>query len=588
MSWFMGHWSHPQNLWLLLLILPLGLFLFFGITRRRRALGTLVDNQLVPAMTGNYRPGLDFIRALLLIAACSFLVLALAGPRWGSRLMEVNRRGVDVFFLLDTSASMEAEDLKPSRLQAAQAELDSLIDELSENRLGLIVFSGQAVVQCPLTLDSGAVKMALYYQRPDALPIPGTSLGKAIRMAVADFPAADDSGKAIILLTDGEDHGGDVAEAAREAKAAGVVIFPIGVGTDAGAPIPSRDQSGAAAGFKTDSTGKTVMSRLNEGPLKELARTTGGQYVRLTYREGEVETIRKAINGLEKGELGAQAGEQMIARFTWPLGIALVLLLFELVLGMPLRFNRRRDTALSALVVLIIITSLPAQASPWSLVRKGNSLYNHKDYPAAAESYRQAQVEEPDSGIAGYDLGNALYRQGKYAEALAEFQAAAQRDPAIAARALYNSGNACFQMQRYQEAFNHYKASLLLNPDDRDAKANLELARRKMQEQRRQGEQQQKPGQEGQAGQPDQPDRQEGQPQKPGQEGQPAQPDQPDRQGATSGKPTDRPEEEGRVVEGMSEADVERLLRMIHQEEVRAYTNQQGVQRRRVRVDKDW
>ena len=227
------------------------------------------------------------------------IVIALARPRWGFEWKEVKRKGVDIMIALDVSKSMGAQDIPPNRLSRAQREIIDLIRMLQGDRIGLIAFAGVGFVQCPLTTDYGAVKMFLSHIDDDFIPIPGTSLGDAIRLGVKSLTESSElhsAGKAIILITDGEDHESKPLEAADEALKAGVKIFTIGMGKQGGAPIPNE-----RGGFKKDRSGNLILSKLDEGTLQKIAGVTGGRYVRST--SGDLDLERIYLDGIKGGDL---------------------------------------------------------------------------------------------------------------------------------------------------------------------------------------------------------------------------------------------------------------------------------------------
>ncbi|HKN46643.1 MAG TPA: VWA domain-containing protein, partial [Candidatus Polarisedimenticolia bacterium] len=230
----------PQYLWALL-ALPILLALFvLAFRRRRRALEVFGDLRLVRRLSPTSSTERRVIKAALVVASALFLVLALARPQWGARLETVSRRGVDVIVAVDTSLSMLTEDVKPNRLAQARAAVASLLDMLQGDRVGLVAFSGTAYVACPLTLDYGAASMFVDVLDPDLLPVPGTAVAESIRAALRAFHSNERRNKVLIMMTDGEDHEGDVQAAARAAADEGITIYTVGVGTPNGEPIPLR------------------------------------------------------------------------------------------------------------------------------------------------------------------------------------------------------------------------------------------------------------------------------------------------------------------------------------------------------------
>jgi Ca-activated chloride channel homolog len=245
--------------------------------RRRQAMARFADPELLGRLTGDIRMRGGGIGSFCLVTGMILLILALAGPRWGSHYQEVTRKGVDILIALDVSRSMLVQDVEPDRLERARREIADFIQVVQGDRMGLVAFAGAAFTQCPLTLDYGALSMFLTALDPDMVPVPGTDLGAALQTAMAAFDGRSATDKVILLITDGEDNEGRGLEAAREAARRGIKIFVFGIGDPSGGPIPAADGKG---GFEKDAQGQLILSRLDEAGLKEIALTTGGTYVR--------------------------------------------------------------------------------------------------------------------------------------------------------------------------------------------------------------------------------------------------------------------------------------------------------------------
>ncbi|MCX5895928.1 MAG: VWA domain-containing protein [Proteobacteria bacterium] len=323
--------SHPSYLFLFWLIPALIFFYIYAFRKKDRLIkafcGEMLASELVPA---HYR-GRQKLKAALIIISFVFLITALMQPRWGFHWEDIKRRGVDILIAIDVSQSMLAEDIKPSRLERAKRKVYDLAQMLEGDRIGLIAFAGTSFVQCPLTLDYGAFKIFLDYLNPDLIPVPGTAIGNAIRKAVTSFNQHERTSKALIIITDGEDHEGNPLETAQEAKKQGIRIFTIGVGQEGGAPIPMKDGSG---GFKKDERGEMVLSRLDETTLQKIALETGGSYVRSVTGDMDLDKIyREDIKGkVEKKELRSTRKKRWEERFPWFIFIAAVLLSLEFFL----------------------------------------------------------------------------------------------------------------------------------------------------------------------------------------------------------------------------------------------------------------
>ena len=323
--------AHPAYLFLFWLVPALIFFYLYAARKKDKLIkifcGETLYAELVPAASRRRQR----LKAALMLGALSFMLVSLMQPRWGFQWEDIKRQGIDIMVAIDVSQSMLAEDIKPSRLERAKRKVYDLCRMLEGDRIGLIAFAGTSFVQCPLTLDYGAFQMFLDYLEPQLIPVPGTAIGQAISTAITSFSRTERTSKALIIITDGEDHEGNPLAAAQEAKKEGIRIFAIGVGQEGGAPIPMNDGSG---GFKKDERGELVLSRLDEATLQKIARETGGSYVRSVTGDLDLDKIyREDIRGtIEKKELRATRKKRWEERFQWFLFAAIVLLGIEFFL----------------------------------------------------------------------------------------------------------------------------------------------------------------------------------------------------------------------------------------------------------------
>jgi Ca-activated chloride channel family protein len=311
----------------------MALFFYWGLRNRRKRLERFVSPVLAPRLIQEFSRFRAVFRVLLLLGFFLFGILALARPQWGTRLETIHRKGVDIFVALDTSYSMNAEDIAPSRLARAKAEIRSLMGKLRGDRLGFVTFAGSAVVQCPLTLDYGAVTLFLDTASTETIPDPGTSIASAIKAANSAFIAKERKYKVLIILTDGEDLEGQVDSAVETAKEAGVVIYTVGIGTPEGRPIPDRDAKGDVVEYHKDADGRVVISRLDERALARIAEHTGGKYFRATTSESELDELYDDVSRMEKKELESRLFQNFEDRFQYPLFLAVILLTAEVWLS---------------------------------------------------------------------------------------------------------------------------------------------------------------------------------------------------------------------------------------------------------------
>lgn len=319
----------PEAFYLLGLLPALAVFFFWTARRRERLKNSLGDARLIERLSLRVSPVRDRFKPALLLSGVFFLVLALARPQWGQGMEQVVARGVDVFLVLDTSFSMDATDVAPSRMERARYIAAELMERLQGNRVGLIVFSGTAFVQCPLTFDYGAARIFLDTVTTGIVPEPGTNITAALDAASRGFIAEGSRYKVVILLTDGEEQSGDAVAAAEKAKGEEIVIHTVGVGTPGGEPIPVRDANGSVTDYLRDDAGQPVLSRLDEDTLGRVSLTTGGEYFRVSERDQEIESIASLVSSMEGEELQSQLFRRFQERFYWPLGIAVALFVTE-------------------------------------------------------------------------------------------------------------------------------------------------------------------------------------------------------------------------------------------------------------------
>jgi Ca-activated chloride channel homolog len=325
--------AQPQLLWLLLLA-PAVAALAVGLWRRRLAADAAwasrgLWDRLLPARSPRrIALSVAFLGLTVLGAA-----LALARPRWGSGTQEVERKGVDVVFLVDSSLSMAARDVSPSRLFVAKSLVRRMARAMPGNRVGLVQTEGTGVVLAPLTLDGGVLDLLLDTVEPASLPTPGTELAPGIETALRLFGEGDEKHRVLVVLSDGEDHGGGIEERIAQLKENGVVVHAIGIGTPQGARIPIPGTSELKRELKRDADGNLVTSRLHEEVLEGLARGTGGTYLRATSAAADPAAILRQIDRMEKRTMESQSLSTLEERFQWPLALAALALGLYLAVG---------------------------------------------------------------------------------------------------------------------------------------------------------------------------------------------------------------------------------------------------------------
>jgi tetratricopeptide (TPR) repeat protein len=491
----MLRFAHPEYLWLLLAVPALAIGLFIVHRWRRRLLTRFISDslfsQLVPDMSGAKRAG----KQTLLLTAVGLLILALANPQVGTRLEEVKRKGIDVFVALDVSLSMKAEDIRPSRLEKAKRDVSSLLRKLKGDRVGLIVFAGEAFVQFPLTADYSAADLFIGAVDVDAVPTPGTMIGAAIDKALDSFRKDLPTQKAIIVVSDGENTEGDVSGATKKAKEEGVKVYTVGMGTPEGAPIPIYS-GGQRVDYKRDRTGSIVLTKLDETTLQQIAAATGGVYRRATSGGNEIEDIYNELSTLQKTEMGSLQVTGYQDQFHYPLAAAIFLLILEHILSerkgkFLARLMRLVPVAQRLSILALMAVSITHAQTVRSHVKAGNDDYTRKRFPEAETEYKKALEEDPTSRIAQFDLGNAYYKQGRFEEAQRSYNASLVNAPTAIDRAAayHNIGNSLFKAGKIAESLEVYKHALKLNPTDDDTRYNYQLARDRLKQQNQQQQQ---------------------------------------------------------------------------------------------------
>jgi Ca-activated chloride channel family protein len=496
--------AHPIWLWGLAGVPLVALAAVIGARRRRKALSSFVGTSLQATLAPGYSWRRHLAKGLLRSLAVAALFVALAGPRFGSQLVKVERQGIDVVIALDTSLSMLAEDVRPNRLERAKQEIDDVISGLDGDRVGIVAFAGEAIALCPLTVDYAAALMLVRSVDVYTISEPGSAIAEAIEAATALFDGSQVGDRAIILVTDGENQEGDPVQAARAAAEEGIRVYAIGLGNPKGELIPEHGADGSITGYKKDARGETVLSRLDEKTLEAVASASGGKYLPATTEGLEIKVLYDEISGMQKKLIKGEFIERKKERFWIPLAVALACLLLDALVST--RATRRRGERVrwlhtgvaAALVAVFSCTAVSAAESvDKGKVRSANKLYKKGDYKEAHRLYRQAlgDTANPATNAPGvyYNGGNALYMQNQFDRALDSYQRGYSADSLLTGKLLYNRANTLLKSGRLDEAVESYLQSLQYLPDDEDARHNLELAlaAKEQQQQQKSGDQKQ-------------------------------------------------------------------------------------------------
>lgn len=520
-----------------LLIIPLLIIAYVLIFyKKKKRWQTYCEDDLMKKLMPDHSKTMQHIKFSFLMAALTFFIIALANPQIGSSLEKGKAKGIDMMICIDVSNSMLAKDISPNRLEASKMALNRFVDNLHGDRVGIVAFAGKAFVQLPITNDYAAVKMFINYLNPDLIESQGTDVAAALDMAAGSMLPKDEKqnptkvSRVIILVSDGEDHFPEAVEVAQQIHSLGITIHTIGIGSLRGAPIPDSRNN-----YKKDSEGNTVISKLNEAILRDVAQAGGGVYVHADNANMGFGEIQKKIDNMDKAELQEITFARYESKFQIPLIIGLVFLILDAFLfavkpkwkdwfKTHSNFLSSKKVSVLAFLLLVSIPYLQAQTlDELSAIRRGNAKYEQAEklrsealqlmdkggavntqlanqkLKDAAKLYQDAEIffrksiettENYDKG--NYNLANTLYRQEKYEDAADYFKSVADNtksDKDLRAKSYHNMGNSYLKMNKYQESIDAYKKALKINPSDKETKYNLEYARKKMIQQQQQQQQ---------------------------------------------------------------------------------------------------
>lgn len=465
---------------------PLMIFFYVQLKKWKKATSKKIgDPALVKELTADYSSKKFYTKFLLILVAFSLCVIAVAGLVTPDSNQKINRKGTDVMIALDVSKSMLAQDIKPSRLERAKQLISTIIDNSPEDKIGLVIFAGRAYLQMPLTVDHEAAKMYLASASPDDVPTQGTVISDALKMCDAAFNPNEKTFKSVLLISDGEDHDDDAIKEAKDLGKEGIMINTVGIGSPQGAPIldPTTGQ------YKKDDKGETVITKLNQKELSDIAKAGNGIYQLYNSTDVVASNIKSAL-----ANIGTETGSSdslyisFKQYFQYFLAAALLLLLIEFFLSEKKRVKIKRAVAI--LFFLGLSSSSFAQDTKDEII-KGNKAYKENKFDVAENAYRDALKSSDSDVTANYNLGNALYKKNNNDEAVQSYDNAIAhtKDNAVKQKAFYNKGVALQAAKKLPECIRAYENALLLNPNDEDARQNLQRA---LKEQKKQQQQQNK------------------------------------------------------------------------------------------------
>ena len=488
----MFRFEDPTYLYWLAVIPVLIVIRFLMVWQQKKRLRRFGDKELVRQLmpdVSRFRPAVKFWLAL---TALALIIVMVARPQFGTKISHEKRMGIETIICMDISNSMLAEDVTPSRLDRAKMLIENLVDNFTNDKIGLIVFAGDAFVQLPITSDYVSAKMFLSTIDPSMMATQGTDIAKAVIMASHSFTQQEGVGKAIIVITDGEDHEGGALEAAKEAQEKGMRVYVLGVGSSKGAPIPMGNGD-----YLKDNTGQTVMTGFNEEMCRQVAQAGGGAYIHVENNSRAQEQLDAELDKLSKKEIASTIYSDFDEQFQAVGSIALLLLIIEICIlevKNPLLRRISLFKRKAVVLVLLLLTAIGAQAqSDRQYVRQGNKQFRLGNYAEAEVRYRKAVEKNERNPQANYNLGNALLAQRKDSSAVSQLEMAAKLEtaPIRKAQAYHNIGVICQNKKMFGEAIEAYKEALRLNPADDETRYNLALCKRQQKQQQQDQQQQQ-------------------------------------------------------------------------------------------------
>lgn len=508
----MLHFQYTEY-FLSLATIPVIILLYVLLIRwKKNAAKKIGDPRLVKQLTKNFSRAKFAVKLVLFIigfALCGVALASLVVPDGSHR---ITRKGIDVMIALDVSKSMLAQDIQPSRLERAKQVVSKIIDNLPDDKVGLVIFAGRAYLQMPITIDHEAAKMYLSSASPDDVPTQGTVISDALRMCYSAFDPKEKTYKTIILISDGEDHDDDAIKAAKELGKEGITVNTIGIGSPQGALImdPETGQ------YKKDDKGNTVVTKLNEETLRSIAKSSGGLYQLYSTTNEVAKNIDEQLSGLGKEMASNDSSYESFKQFfQYFLAAAFLFLIIEFFISE----KKKTGKSITTLLLLLFLNNTLIAQNIKKDIFNGNKAYKKNNYKAAENNYRNALKSAPENATANYNLGNTLYRKDNTEDAIQAYDNTIQNatDKITKEKAWYNKGVAYQNAKKLPECISAYENALMLDPNDSDARQNLQRALKQYQQQQQQNQknnkQQQKKNQKKQQQKQQQQNQQQNQPQ---------------------------------------------------------------------------
>lgn len=572
----MFRFESPIYLYCLLLIPLFAAAHYIMLIVRKRSLERFGDKELMLQLMPRRSRIRGEIKFWLSMSALMVMCFLLARPQYGMKTEKRTRQGIEAVICLDVSRSMLAEDVTPSRLDKAKMLVSSLVDNMNDDKIGMIVFAGDAFTQLPITSDYVSAKMFLDNISPDMIDVQGTDIAHALDIAMRSFTPDETASKAIVIITDGENHEGGAEEAAAEASKKGINIYVMGVGSPNGAPIPTTRGSND---FIVDETGRTVVSSLNEDMCRKIAQAGNGAYIYVDNSSSAQRALFDHVDRLAKKDIETLMYSEFDEQFQPVAFILLVLLLIEVCVmeaKNPFfsRFRLWRRGTVAVIMMMTFSMSASAQNTANDYIRRGNRCYRDSDFVKSDVYYHKAIDADGRSGLAYYNLGCSRLQQHKAKEAMEAFEHAVkiEKDPSRLAKAYHNMGVILQSQKQLKEAMQCYMQSLINNPHDDETRYNFVLCQRQLKEDENNQNQDNKQDENGN----DEKDEK--------QQGEQEQKDQPEQQEQNQEQQQQPKENE------MSKENAEQMLQAAMQDERQTQDKmkKQQVQPQRRRLQKQW
>lgn len=468
--------------------IPIMIFFYFMLIKwKKKTEKKIGDASLVKELTVQYSSKKFLTKFILFAAAFALCAFAVSGLVKPDGTQKINRKGTDIMIALDVSNSMLANDIQPSRLERAKQVISKIIDNSPDDKIGLVIFAGRAYLQMPLTIDHEAAKMYLAAATPDDVPTQGTVISDALKMCFAAFNSNDKTFKSVLLISDGEDHDDEAIKVTKLLAKDGIMVNTIGIGSPEGSPILNP----ATGQYLKDDKGQTVITKLNEKELSDIAKAGHGIYQLYTNTDAAASNVKKQLANIGNETSFSDSSYTSFKQyFQYFLAVAFILLLVEFF------FSEKKKLKIKGSIAVLFFMGLSFSSfsqNAKSSIIKGNKAYKANNYEAAEDQYRDALKNSGDNFTADYNLGNALYKTNKTDEAVKSYDNAIANttDSSVKQKAFYNKGVAYQKEKKLPDCISAYKSALLLNPNDEDARQNLQRALKEEEKQKQNQQQKQ-------------------------------------------------------------------------------------------------